>query len=500
MPSRRVRHHLLALVAGVLLPFAFAPYGAWWLAPLSLAALFFSWQATTPRLAAGRGLLFGIGFFGHGMAWVQISIHQFGLPLYSFSVSMMALFALYLALYPALVGWLVRRLPARGELSRLCLLAPTLWTLGEGARGWLFSGCPWLVLGDSQTDSPLRGFLPVIGASGTTLLIVVMAAGCCALALRRSVLTGSAALFIVALPVLAGSLLTAQEWTQVSGSPHSVALVQGAVPQEIKWSPETRAATLVRYATLTEPHWGAGIIVWPETALPAFPQEIPAYLDQLARRARAAHSVFLLGLPTAENADRYFNSVLLLGLHEGLYSKHHLVPFGEYLPFERQLRPMLDFLSIPMSSFTPGAPQQAALRAGELKIGVTICYEDAYAGEVSQSLPDANLLVNVSNDAWFGDSAAPHQHLQIARVRALENGRDLLRATNTGISAIINYRGEVLAHSAQFVPVVVTGTAQPRVGVTPFVRYGAWPALVACLALLLVGVLSGLRRRVSGPS
>ncbi|MSQ68024.1 MAG: apolipoprotein N-acyltransferase [Gammaproteobacteria bacterium] len=484
---------LLALGAGLLLPFAFAPYGAWWVAPLSLAALFLSWHAATPRLAALRGYLFGAGFFGHGVAWVQISIHQFGLPLYSFSVSMTALFALYLALYPALTGWLVRRLPATGELTRLAVLAPALWTLVEWSRGWLFSGFPWLVLGDSQTDSPLRGWLPILGASGTTLLLVTMAAAGCVAGLGRSWGRAGLCVLAAALPVLVGRALVPLEWTQANGPPQSVALVQGAVPQEIKWLPATRATTLARYAALTEPHWGTDIIVWPETALPAFPQEISDYLQQLARRAEDSHSLFLLGLPTSENAERYFNSVLLLGPHEGRYSKHHLVPFGEYLPYDRQLRPLLDFLSIPMSSFTPGAPRQPVLQTGTLKLGVTICYEDAFASEVSKALPDANLLVNVSNDAWFGDSAAPHQHLQIARVRALESGRDLLRATNTGISALIDHRGQVLARSPQFTPVVVTGTTQPRAGMTPFTRYGPWPSLLLAVALVLSVSLRGRR-------
>lgn len=472
----------LALVLGLILPFAFAPYGLWWLAPLTLAGLFQLWRDTTPATAAWRGYLFGLGYLGHGIAWVQISIHQFGLPLYAFSVSMTALFVMFISLYPALAAWLSRRLPAGSELARLGLLAPALWTFSEFARGTLFSGFPWLLVGDSQIDSPLAGFLPVIGAQATTLLLATSAAGlvAAATAARRWPF-----LVLALLPWAVGAGLRGVEWTAPEGAPESVALVQAAIPQAMKWSPEARDNTLETYARLTEPHWGSKIIVWPETAVPAFPQEIPDYMQALRERARGAGSALLVGLPTAETSERYFNSLLLLGTGEGVYRKHHLVPFGEYLPFDAQLRPALDFLSIPMSGFTPGSDEPVVLRAGALRFGATICYEDAYASEVTRPLPTANVLVNVSNDAWFGDSAAPHQHLQISQVRAAEAGRETLRATNTGISAIIDHHGRVVARSPQFKPYVLTGTITPRSGATPFVILGAGPGLLCGLAMLV---------------
>lgn len=477
---------LSALLLGLIGPFAFAPYEQWWLAPLVLAALFSLWRGTAPRTAAWRGYLFGLGFLGHGVGWVQISIHQFGLPLYVFSVSMTALFVMFISLYPALAGWLSRRLPARSETWRLCVLAPALWATSEWARGFLFTGFPWLLVGDSQLGSPLAGWLPVVGAQGTGLLLALSAGAlACALAQRAGRPLLLAAML---LPWALGAALNTREWTTASGPAQSVAIVQGAVPQSLKWSPEARAATLERYASLTEPHWDARIIVWPETALPAFPAEIPDFIAALNARAKSAGTVFLLGLPTAETAERYFNSLVLLGGAEGRYDKHHLVPFGEYLPFDALLRPALDFLSIPMSGFTPGPVRQLPLTAGELRLGATICYEDAYASEVRKALPEANVLVNVSNDAWFGDSAAPHQHLQITRVRAAETGREFLRATNTGISAIIDHRGALRARSPQFEPFVLTGSTTPRAGSTPFVRMGEWPFVLAVAVMLTVAV------------
>ena len=477
---------ILALGLGLVLPLAFAPFHAAWLVPLVLAALFLCWHRQPPRHAAWLGYAFGLGFFGVGVSWVQISIHQFGLPLYSFSVSMTALFVAFMALYPALAGWLAARLPARSEAWRLGALMPAVWLLVEWTRGWLFSGFPWLVLGDSQTDGPCRGFLPLLGAQGTSLVLALSGGGL-AIALVRRSQRPLPWLVLAVVPVMLGPLLARIEWTAPDGPPQGIAIVQGAVPQAEKWSPEYRAGTLDRYATLTEPLWGAAAIVWPETALPAFPQEIPEFIAAIEARARTSGTALLLGLPTSGDAQRYYNSLVVLGDHEARYSKHHLVPFGEYLPFDAQLRPLLDFLSIPMSSFSAGEERQSTLDVGTLRFGATICYEDAYASEVTKTLPRANVLVNVSNDAWFGDSAAPHQHLQIARVRALEAGRPLVRATNTGISALIDHDGRVLERTRQFEPATLTGTITPRRGITPFIRTGPWPALATSILLLLAG-------------
>lgn len=493
---------LLALTAGLLLPFGFAPYGIWPAALLSLAALFALLRRTAPRTAAWRGWLYGIGAFGHGVTWIQVSIHKFGLPLYSFSVSMTALFVLFMATYPALGAWLMRRLPG-GEVVRTLFIAPAVWTLVEILRGWAWSGFPWLVVGYAQTASPFAGWVPLAGAYGASLAVALSAGALVVtLAELRAAGRGDGARLVTLVvgggallaPALAGSLLGRIEWTRADGAPIALALVQGAVPQEIKWRADYRAATLELYARLSEPHWGRDVVIWPETALPAFPDEVAPFLRQLDARARQAGTALLVGMPSGDPRAHYFNSVLLLGTGAGRYDKHHLVPFGEYLPFDATLRPLLDFLSIPMSSFTPGGAAQTALAAGGLRFGVSICYEDAYAGEVRKPLPAANVLINVSDDAWFGDSLAPHQHLEIAQVRALENGRPLLRATNTGISAIIDHRGRVLQRSPQSKTLVLSGEAQPRRGATPYVQYGNLPVFAGC-ALLLVAALLTLRRR-----
>jgi len=493
---------LLVLVAGLCLPFAFAPYGLWPLAILSLAVLFGSLRDVTPRRAAWRGWLFGLGMFGHGVTWIQVSIHKFGLPLYSFSVSMTALFVLFMALYPALVCWGVRRLPV-SEPTRLLCLAPAAWTAGEMLRGAFLSGFPWLNVGYGQVDSPFAGYTPLAGAYGTTLALAVVAGALAVLggegrAARRgegmrAPLVALALVAGLAAP-LGGQALRAIEWTEADGAPLEVALVQGAVPQAIKWRPEYRAATLDLYASLSAPHWGRDVVIWPETALPAFPADIAEFLHGTGEQARRADTALLVGMPSGDPRGRYFNSVVMLGRGEGRYDKHHLVPFGEYLPVEKLLRPLLNFLSIPMSSFTAGDDGRTPLVAGRLRFGVSICYEDAYGSEVRRPLPGANVLVNVSDDAWFGDSLAPHQHLEIARVRALETGRPLLRATNTGISAIIDHRGRVLERSPQFEAFVLVGEAQARRGETPYVRYGNL-LVMGAMGLLIAAALASVRRR-----
>ncbi len=269
-------------------------------------------------------------------------------------------------------------------------------------------------------------------------------------------------------------------------------MVQGAIPQEIKWHPEVRQPSIDLYLSLTEPHWDSDIVVWPETAIAAFPEEVNDTHRLLKDRAAGTGTVFLLGSPTRENAAKakYFNSLLLLNDSDARYDKRHLVPFGEYMPFDSILRPITDLLNVPMSDFSAGHAKHSTLDAGEIVIGSSICYEDAYSGLLRDALPRANVLVNVSNDAWFGDTIAPHQHLQISQMRALELGRYMLRATNTGISAIIDQRGHVLAESLQFEPQALVGKFKLLEGSTPFARFGSLPILSISVLLIL-----GLRLR-----
>lgn len=487
---------LAALLGGAVMPFAFAPYGYYPLAILCLALIFYLWEASSPRLAIIAGYCFGLGMFAHGVWWIQVSVHQFGLPLYSFSIAVTAGFVIIVSLYPALAAWLWHRCATGPQALRLLLGAPVAWVVTEWLRGWVMTGFPWLFVGYAQTDSPLAAFAPVLGVHGVSLMTAVLA-GAATVLLTGTRQARVTALAVAGAVVIGSVVLDRVAWTRDTGDVLPVALVQGAIPQAVKWRRDYRQPSIDLYTDLSAPHWGKPLIIWPETAIPAFAAEVPETLDALGKLARDSKTALLSGIARADPADstRYFNSVVQLGAANAYYDKRHLVPFGEYLPFDRWLRPLLDFLRIPMSDFSSGDRVQPPIVVDGHVVGVSICYEDAYAAEVSRALPEAGLLVNVSNDAWFGDSIAPHQHLQIARMRALEAGRYLLRATNTGISAIIDDRGRVVVRSGQFKPEVITADAIVRTGATPAVTLPGWIIPGAGLGFLLIG---GLRRSRAG--
>ncbi|MDA0820925.1 MAG: apolipoprotein N-acyltransferase [Proteobacteria bacterium] len=476
----------VAIGSGALLPLAFAPFDYFLLAPVCLSALFWLWDQASPKSALIAGFLFGLGQFGFGVSWIQISVHQFGLPVYAFSVAITALFVLILSLYPALCGYLVASAPTRYRTLRILILFPIMWTSAEFLRGWLFTGFPWLLIGYSQVDSPLAVFAPIIGAYGISYVTCALSA-IIVVFLVGDRIRRIACVVLVGLIALVSMSLQPVAWTTESGPPQTVALVQGAVPQEIKWSERYRQASIDLYSELSEPHWGKSLIIWPETAIPALPQQVPESIEYLTNKAAQTGTSLLIGLPTSDSSHKgeLYNSLLQVGKHFGRYDKRHLVPFGEYLPLDVLLRPVTSFLSIPMSDFSAGKRYQELLRTDSFTIGSSICYEDAYANEILRALPAANVLVNISNDAWFGRSIAPHQHLQIARMRALETERYLLRATNTGFSAIINERGKIVVKSKQFVSEVVSGTMVPRAGLTPFARYGSTPMLLLCCCIIV---------------
>jgi len=490
----RVALDVAVLAAGAAMPLAFAPVGLFPLAVLSQAVLYLGWRNAAPAQAFWRGWLYGAGQFGVGVSWVQISIHQFGLPVLAFSVAVTAWLVAFLALYPALAGWFARRWFIASPRWQLLVVIPASWTLWEWLRGWLFSGFPWLNLGYSQIDSPLGALAPLAGVYAVGFA-TALSAGALVLLLTEH-LRPLAALVLV---WGAAAILSTVQWSRPITSPLSVALIQGGIEQDVKWDPRRRDETLNHYQRLTEPHWGSDIIIWPETAIPAFGSEVKGFLAALQERAQTRGSALLTGIAIDERDGAgglkdYFNSIVALGGSVGRYDKRHLVPLGEYPPLEPLLAPLLKALAIPMSDFTAGAQEQPPMTVAGLKVGASVCYEDAFGEEVIDALPEAGLLVNVSNDAWFGDSLAPHQHLEIARMRAKETGRYLLRATNTGISAIIGPQGKVIARSPQFEPHALSGKISGYAGTTPYVRFGNWAIVVVLSVLLVVSRIAGGRR------
>ena len=482
-------------VAGVACALAFAPYDLPELAPVALVALFHLWGKATPRQAFQHGYLFGIGLFGTGVNWLHISIDLFGgLGLLAASGVTFLLIA-YLALFPALTGYLARKLATSSPAVDQLLVWPALWVLSEWVRTWLFTGFPWLHLGYSQIDSLFGGLAPVLGVFGISWT-VALTAGAGLLLLRTGIREKIFAVSCLLLLVTSGWLAGRVSWTLDTDARRSVTLVQGAVPLEVKWRAEFLNQSVERYINLTATHWGSDIIIWPETAIPAFASQVPDLLRQLTAQALRGDSDMYAGFPSVDTGSgQYFNSLLLLGANPQNYKKRHLVPFGEFTPLEFIFRRFARLLNIPMSNFSPGHQQQPLLRGQQGVAGVSICYEDAFGEEIIQALPQAELLINVSNDGWFGDSAAPHQHLQMARMRARETGRFLLRATNSGISAIIDPAGRVRAQAPQFLPVVLTGTITLFSGLTPYARFGNWPVILLASCVILLGPLARNRVR-----
>ncbi|QJD30159.1 apolipoprotein N-acyltransferase [Methylococcus geothermalis] len=485
---------LLALVGGALLPLAFAPFGYALVALLSLALLFRVWLNASPPRAAMYGYLFGLGQFGVGVSWVFISMHEFGGSDVFSAAGLTALFVAYLALFPALAGWLGVTVGGGSVLVRALLVFPAAWVVTEWLRGWLFSGFPWLQIGYSQTDTGLRSIAPVFGVFGVGWLLAVLAGLVLSAWLldrrgRRLALLGAAV-------VLVGSTQFAKvQWTQPAGDPIRVTLLQGNVPQDQKWRPEAKSATVQMYVDMTRQHWDSRLIVWPETAVPAFYQQVAeSFMAPLEAEARQHGVDILVGVPYYEaQGDRYYNAVVTLGAKPGRYFKRHLVPFGEFLPLRPVLGFVLDILQIPLADFTAGAPRQTLLQAAGYPLIASICYEDIFGQESLAGLPEGAYLVNVTNDAWFGDSFAPYQHWQKARMRALETGRYMLRATNTGVTGIIDASGKPVAVAPMFRREALTGMLQPMAGATPYALWGDWPAVGLCAGI--IGACFFRRRR-----
>lgn len=489
---------LLSLLAGILAVGGFAPLGFWPLPAMSLAVLF-ALLARTSSVRAGFiiGLVWGLGFFIAGVSWVFVSLSVYGGMATWLAALATFLFCAVLALFPAAVGALQARWPISPTL-RLLLLMPLAWGATEWVRGWLFTGFPWLVAGYSQAPaSPLAGYAPLVGVYGVSYLLALIAA-----LLAWSVTTRGhmaqrawAVVAIVALGV-GGQGLRSLDWTTPDGAPTTVALLQGNIPQDMKWQAEKTLSTLESYARMAAAS-PAQLIVLPETALPLFESNLPdSYREGLAALGRKNGGDVLTGLPTGLLAGAYYNSVISLGSAPSQrYHKVHLVPFGEYIPLKAIWGWVIEVLHIPLSDFARGAVDQRPLAIGGQRVAANICYEDAFGEEIIRQLPEASVLVNVSNLAWFGDSFAPWQHAQMSQMRALETGRMMLRATNTGVTAIIDAKGRMLASLPMFTTGSLSGEIQGYAGSTPYVRWGNAPVLALWGGLGIGVLVAGFRRR-----
>lgn len=493
-PAQQSLHPLLVLVlaplAGALVTLSLAPFKLWPAGILSCALYGYLLCLCEERQAVWRGWLFGLGMFGSGASWVYVSIHVYGYAAVPLAALLTLLFCGGLALLHSLFAWSyvrwIRALP-----GGMLLGFPALWVLFEWLRSWLLTGFPWLYLGYAHIDTWIAGWAPIFGVFGLSFICALT--GICLFLCWRSRQAVSITTYVGLMLTLwiGGSVLKPIEWVdRASEQPLSVALYQPNIPQQHKWDPAWYNPILSQFESAVEESYGSDIILWPESAIPSPYYRAKGFLDTVAAQASESESTLITGIPTrSADGQSYYNSILSLGQGRGQYDKQRLVPFGEYVPLESWLRGLIRFFDLPMSNFSPGMPDQQPLRAGSYRIAPFICYEVVYPDLVANAARNADLLITISNDSWFGRSIGPLQHLQMARMRALENGRYMLRGTNNGVSAIIDHRGQLVAQSEQFVTTTLHGRAEVMLGQTPFSSFGSAVVVGGCglaLAIMLL--------------
>lgn len=486
-PSGSILWPLISLIAGALTTLAFAPFDLYWLVFITLAVAFYIWDMLPARQAALSAWLFGLGLQGSGVSWIYYSLHVHGSAPAFFAILLVFLLCVYLSIYTALSAYTVNRFLPNNSKLRLMLFYPASWLVFEWLQGYVMTGFAWMQLGYTQIDTPLSGLAPLLGNHALGGAIAVSAGTLAALYKYRQLLSIKQGLFLV-LPViiiwLTGGLLQGSDWTDKAGEPIRVSVIQGNIAQKDKWRSDMKQPTKDLYRDLSLAQRDVDLIVWPETAVPDYLSRVTPYIQQLSREMQARDTDLILGIFIRDDEKGLLNSVI--NVQGGVYNKRHLVPLGEYIPLRFLIEFFNRFVNIPMSDIASGDEDQDLLIAAGVPLGLSICFEEAFSRDVIRDLPEAKLLVNVSNDAWFEDSIEPHQHHAIARMRALEAGRYMIRSTNTGITSLIGPHGEVIEQLPQFKTAVLKGEVQPLSGATLFVRWGDW-LIVGLSSLLLLG-------------
>lgn len=483
---------LIALLSGLIFPFAIAPFFLWPIAILSLMGLLFSLHKSSAKEAAIRTWFFGFGKFSVGVSWIYVSMHDHGGTPAILAILMVGLFAAFLATFPALFLFFFQRFyNQKSNKPIISMLAfAALWFAYEWFRSWFMTGFPWLFAGDAQLHTWLNGWAPILSVYGLSFFTALTAA-----AIYYSLREKQAAYlaFLVVWPI--GFLLQNVSWTEVTNE-LKVSAVQGNIAQEIKWLPEQRSPTINAYLEQTRQHWDSDLVLWPETAVTVLKDQFQAYIDTINQEAINNKTTLITGIPFRYTQGpfkgQFHNSILAIGMGEGLYHKQKLVPFGEYIPLEHIIRGLLPFFDLPMSSFKKGDEHQPLLKAEKDKqlflIAPFICYEIVYPEFVASMAKESDMLITISNDAWFGDSLGPKQHMAIAQMRALETQRYLLRSTNTGITALVNHKGKIVKQLPTKQRATLTALAQTRQGSTPFMLFGLWPLFIVTILILLFGL------------
>jgi apolipoprotein N-acyltransferase len=481
---------LISLCLGALMPLGFAPWHHAWLVIVLFACQFSLLNTLSSKETYVAWLLFGLGFFGIGLLWTSHSIHVFGGMPKPFAMSLALLLALYCSSLLLLPLRVFKRLQCNHSLYFVTVF-PSIWLISEILRSTFFTGFPWLLIGYAHTQSILKGWF-AIGSAYLVTWLSLSISGLLYWLCKKNVSRRQRLQLALILALISGLsvLLTQTHWTQPTEKQLTITLVQGNTDVDLKWQQEHAMEIFAHYWHLTEPHLQPDqLIIWPETALTIPTPFSNPLLSSLAEKAHTNQTTLLIGVPHLYLTEQKFsNRLQMLGTHQGLYEKSHLLPFGDYIPFEKYLEPILTWLKLPMSDFQAGKPAEMPLTMGDWKLAPSICFEIAFTNPMRRISALSDFIITVSNDGWFGKTIGPWQHFQIATVRALENGRPVLRATNTGVTGIINADGQILASLPQFEATTLTQTLSGYHGKTPWQRFGYWPVLL--FVALGIGVYS----------
>lgn len=487
--------NLLAMVAGASTSLALAPFDIWPIALLAIMLFYLGLRELSPRQALGRGWCYGFGLYGAGTSWIYVSINTYGGASPLLAILLLVAFFAAIAWFFALPAWLWARWLRRNEAplaDALCFAA--LWLLQEAFRGWFLTGFPWLYAGYSQLDGPLAGLAPLGGVWLISFALALSAALLCNLhRLRaRPAFLAVGALLLVA-PWGIGLALKDHAWTRPAGEPLKVAAVQGNVEQDLKWDPAHVNAQLALYRDMSLSSKPVDLLIWPETAVPVLKDQAQGYIDMMGSFASDRHSALITGVPIREvvhHQRRYYNGITVTGEGDGTYLKQKLVPFGEYVPLQDVLRGLIEFFNLPMSDFARGPEDQPLLQAKGYQIAPYICYEVVYPEFAAELAAQSDLLLTISNDTWFGTSIGPLQHLQMAQMRALEAGRWMIRATNNGVTALIDPFGRITTQIPQFQKAILYGDVVPMQQLTPYLQWRSWPLAIICVLLMAWALLA----------
>ncbi|MFT7260274.1 MAG: apolipoprotein N-acyltransferase [Glaciecola sp.] len=495
---------------GASLTLAFAPFNAWWL-PFIVLPIWFFVQANVTKHSFKTAWFFNFGYFAAGISWIHVSIAEHGgLPLIV-SIAMIAVLCAYLAVFPAIAIWLTNRFFSKQFWP---FTLPLFWLALEFARAHFMTGFPWLSIGYSQLEGPLSGWIPIIGEIGVSaiLILITVNLGLTLRLVQTNIswrIKGLQTIIVGFIFCVSGLVLNSINWTEPSGEMKRVSMVQGNIEQTIRWVPEQDQPTMQKYWDLSSEHWNADLIIWPEAAIPKLEIATKGFLELVDKKATETNTALITGIVDVNyNTEKIYNNLISLGNdklsqntipyaygHKNRFAKHHLLPIGEFVPFESILRTLAPIFDLPMSSFTRGSYVQANLLANGIKLAPAICFEIAFPNQIRANLnDDTDAIITVSNDAWFGNSHGPHQHLEIAQMRAKEFGLPVLRSTNTGVTAFVDHKGMISAIAPQFEDTVLTHDVLLVAGKTPYRELGNLPVYVCFLVLFIIG--THLQRKI----